>query len=217
MGIQIGLGQNPLADPLGPHVGVYIAALLCHHHLADELRRTGAESQTHARAEHLAEGPGIHHRAGGVEVLDGRHRFARDAQRAVGVILQHRHAVAHRQLVDGLALCQAGGVAGGVLEVGDAVEELGLLIPEDLFQSLQIHAVRLQRHTGQPRAEAAHGIVGAQKGGLLHRDHIALVAEQLCHELDDLLAAAGDNEIIRITHHRPLTVGVVPGGLRRGP
>ena len=203
-----------MAHPLGPDVGVHVAALLRHHNLVDQSPLRGAVGQPQPRAQDLAERARIHHRALGVKVLDGGQVLPRNAQLSVGVVLQHRHPVPHRQLVNRPALCKACGVAGGVLEIRDTVKKARLLgRRKHPLQRLQVRPVRLQGHALQPHAKASDGVVSPQKGRLLHRRRVALVAQKLCHKLNDLLAAAGNQDFVPRLYHRPAPVGKAAAGL----
>jgi hypothetical protein len=105
-----------------------------------------------------------------VERVEGRQVVALVAQLAVGGVLDDEEIVFRRELHDALAALEAQGDAGGVLEVGDEVEELVVLLVgaeflEEGLEEVDVDAVVVDRHAQR------HGAVGAE--GLRRRGRSA--------------------------------------------
>ena len=217
MGLEIVLGHNAVADNLGPHVGVDVLALLAHHHLLQDRLGPDGVAHPHAGGDDLGEGAGVDHHALGIQGLDGGHVLPGKAQIAVGVVLQDDDVVLPAQLIDFLALLQAHGDAGGVLEVGDGVQVLHVFLGvQGLLQLLGVDAVFLHGDAHQLGPVGAEGVQRADEAGGLAQDGVPLVEQSLGEEVHHLLGAAGDEDVVVLGAHMVLLGHVAHQVLAQG-
>ena len=104
--------------------------------LGDDLLRCAHIAHTETRRQDLGKAAGVDDTVFGVQALDGRNVCAGEPEIAVGVVLQNDEVILARQVVQTLALFQRHHSAGGVLEVGNHIDQLGAFACLDcLFQS----------------------------------------------------------------------------------
>ena len=160
-----------------------------------------------ARGEDLGEGAEVDDQALGVHALERGQILALEAQVAVGVVLDGGHAVLVDDLHELLAALQRPGAAGGVLEVGDDIDELDVRRGrEDLVQLFHDHAVLIGGDGDEVGLILLEGVDRAEIARALEHDVVARVEEELAQEVQALLAAGGDEDVAGIG------VDVVLGG-----
>lgn len=191
---------------------VHVGGLLAHHQLAQQnvvLANHGGHAQ--AGGDDLGEGVAVEHIALLVEALDGRQRLSAVAQVAIGVVLDEGHLVFVDQLGDAPAPLQGQGAAGGVLEGGDEVDQLGAVGADLLLQAFGDGAVLVGFHGGKAGAIGPKGLQGAQEGGVFHQHGVALVEQGLADQVQALLGAGHGQDVGRVGLD-----AVVAEELRRG-
>jgi hypothetical protein len=88
--------------------------------------------------------------------------------------------------------------AGGVLEVGDGVDELGSARPyaaQGLLQRVHAHAALVERHALHPRLVRGERLKSTDVGGPFGDHDVAGVEEDLRQEVEALLGARGDDDV----------------------
>ncbi len=114
------------------------------------------------------------------------------------IIFDDRNIVAvrkHKQLPAARA-GQAG--AGRVVEIGDGVNESGMVLLEQLLQSVHLHTLVIHGNTNHLEAKSAEQIQGACIGRAFHEDHISRVQQKLGDQGQGLLGAGRDENIVRV-------------------
>jgi len=132
-------------DVLVERPRMQIGPLLRQRQSPDHLGGCDDPADAQAGGEGLREGAQLDHAASGTR--DGeqtRQGVPLEAQRPIRVVLDERHAMRRRQRHEALAAFQREGHAGGILEVGHAVEELGLFA-QGRFQGGRIEARLVHR------------------------------------------------------------------------
>ena len=157
---------------------------------------------THTGSEHLGNGAQVDDpfRRPGV---DGGQRVGVEAQQPVGVVLQDEDVLAHADLCDAGAAFQGQGDARGVLVVGDGVEKLhrssGLLqVADGGFQRLGDETVGVHVDVNDVGLACAETSECAHIGGGFRQDDVSGVDEELGHEVEGLLGAGGDDDVVRV-------------------
>ena len=85
----------------------------------------GDVADAQARREHLRERADVDHAAVRIHAAERRQRIALEAQRRVGVVLDHEHVVADGELEHGRPPLERERRAARVLERRDHVDQLG--------------------------------------------------------------------------------------------
>ena len=144
---------HPLGDYHLHQLGrVNIARLLADGHLRDYRRGSDREADTDAGRKNLRERAGINDDSVLVEALYIRNIFARNAQIAVGVVLKNHNIVRFRELIELAALLERHRNARGILEVRNSIYHFCVrVLVKSLFESLDIHAVRIDGHADELR------------------------------------------------------------------
>ncbi len=142
--------------------------------LCDQLGRADEVADADAGANGLRERGGVDD-ALGVHREHRRQRLAAEAQRDVGVVLEHEEVVLGGEAEQRLALGQRQRVAGGVLEVGDDVGELRARLAggEQVRERVGVDPVGLQLDRVQRGAALAQREQRAVVGGALDDDVVA--------------------------------------------
>ena len=187
------LGQHHLAEDIGVQVG---GGLVAQQLLPQRLIAAADPADAHARSHDLGEG--AQHAALLAQLrAEAGAGLALEAQLAVRVVLQHQQiAVLEdfcRPVMNGLGV----GQAGGVLEVGDDVDQLGFgVLLHSLFQQLAVNAVAVDgdgQHLGVKHMER---LQCHQIGGVLHDDLVACIDHGSANHGQGLLGAVGDDDVI---------------------
>ena len=144
---------HPLGDYHLHQLGrVNIDRLLADSHLCDYSRGSDREADTDAGRENFRERAGINDDSVLVEALYIRNIFARNAQIAVGVILENHNIVCLGELIELAALLERHRNARGILEVRNSIYHFCVrVLVKSLFESLYIHAVRIDGHADELR------------------------------------------------------------------
>ena len=135
-----------LEQPLAERARALVGVLLRPDELGDELGRSRRPPEPHAGEERLRERPGLEHDVRR-EAPERRRSLTFEAEVAIRQVLEHEHAVPAGQLDERLAPLGRERHAGGVLEIGDRVDELRR------FPGSRASA-RARRRRGRPRRPA---------------------------------------------------------------
>ena len=156
-------------------------------------------TQTIAGSQNLGEGAQINDQALGVQALQSGHVFTFETQLAIGVILNDGNFVLVDNLHELMTAIQIPGTAGGVLEIGDDIDHLDLLGGgQNLLQLFHNHAAIIGGNFNELGLASLESVHGAQIGGAFQQHHIAGVQEHAGGEIQTLLAAGGDQNMIRV-------------------
>ena len=166
----------------------------------DQRRRQHQVTQAQRRKGDLAEGPDIQHPPLPIQRRQGCQRRAAVAVLAVVVVLDDPAAGALGPGQQLQAPRQAHDHAGGVLmrrgHIGQPT--VRQLREFDAIQSFIVH-----RHAMQLGPRHREGQSGRAVPGILHRDAIAGVHQQLCTKANALLRATGDHNLLRRAGQAP--------------
>ena len=209
MGLVVVLRHELVADDLGPDIGVHVLPLLADDHLLQQRLGRDCVADPHSGGDHLGEGAGVHHRALFIQGLDAGQILPRIPQVAVGVVLRDQDAVLLGERIHPAALVHTHGDAGRVLEIRDGVQELGVGVGlHRRLKHLYVDAVALQRHADQLGPERAEGVEGADEARRFAQHHVAGVDERLGQQLQRLLRAGGDQQVVKLPPHPVLLLHV---------
>ncbi len=117
------------------------------------------------------------------------------AQLAVGIVLDDRHAVPVSQFHQPHAPLQAEGGPARVLEIGQNVNELRS-DTQRFFKLVHDHPVFVGRYRDILCAIGIPGLKRSQVGGQFDHDVVTLIDEQPSEQIERLLRAGGDQDII---------------------
>ena len=178
-------------------VALQIGPLLDQHELAYQGGIAGDPADAVAGAEDLGEGAGDEHIAVLVKVLDAGQEIALKAQLAIGIVLNHGDAVTGAHFGQAAAALKAPGAAGGVLKVGDHVNQPGAGTGgEQFIEPVNDHALVIRGNLQKFTAVGAEGADSGQVGRAFAQHHIALIQENLAGQVQRLLGAVGDQHLI---------------------
>ena len=194
--LQIGGGRC-----LRQHAGVGIAELLAH----DGLRKQGGgrcqPADTQAGRHDFAQAAAMRQPVCAAGHLWGQRQQAGrwrriEIQIAIRVIFYHQHLILRGQLQDALAALQRQRGAAGVAEGGNQVNELGFVRGDQCLQLIRLHAVGICGGSQGLRAVQAKALDGREKGGRFHNHLVAGRDHALRDQIQRLLAARGDDELL---------------------
>ncbi len=134
-----------------------------------------------------------------VRLVDDRHRADPPQERGVLLAL----GVGHQ-------------VAGGVLEVGDQVGELGPRLAHDPVDRVEVPAVDVHRYAGQPRAGAAQRLEGVGIARRLDEHAVTSAHQALRHDGEGRQGAGHDHDLGRVGRQSARVVRRGDGLLERG-
>jgi hypothetical protein len=160
----------------------------------------------------------------------GRGRRRVKPQVAIGVVLDQRQAQLGRLGHQRCAARLAHGAPGGVLEIGQHVQETGLAgAGADLGGQVgNVHAFVVTGHAHHLGLHWCEGLQGAQVGGGFHQNAAVGVDQDLGDQVQALLRTGGDQHLGRVHvpgqavgHHlaqrrKAFAGGVLQGALRVG-
>ena len=179
-----------------------VHALLADDHLSKQQRACYHRcAQPQARGDVLGEGGHIHHPALRIEGLDRGQRLAGIAQVAVGVVLGDDHAVLGSQRRQGLSTLQRQRDAGGVLERGNHVHQLRVVLPDERLRRLHDHALVVGGHGDQLRVVFPHGLYRPEEGGTLAQHHVARIHQHLQQQVEGLATALHRKDLGSVAVH----------------
>ncbi len=182
------------------------------HELVAHRVRGGRPADPQTGREGLGERAEVDH-ALVVHRAQRRQRLGVETQQAVGVVLQHQHAVTPGHLEHARPPLERERHARGVVEVGDGVQQLhgaagGVQRGEGAVEGVRVEPVVVHRGVDDL------GLVGAEDperadvaGGLGDHD-VARVAEHPGDQVERLLRAGGDHDVVGVRadallgHHR---------------
>ncbi len=132
--------------------------------MVSDLSKT-RKPRRNAGAMTLEKLPGIQDAAFGVHRLDGRDILTREAQLAVGIVLEDGDIVPAGKLIDLFALFERGRDAGGILEGRNGIEQLCVRVrlQRGLESASMSMPSLLHRHADELRAVGTEGIQTADK------------------------------------------------------
>jgi hypothetical protein len=147
--------------------------------------------------------PGVDDELAAVERAQRRQRRALVAQQAVRVVLEHEQLALGGDLDEAAPAWQGHRHAARVLERRDRVDELrpaalALEAVERLLEQVDAHPVVVHVDLHDVGLVGAEGGHGARVGRRLGDDDVARVDERLADEVDDLLAARRDEDVLGV-------------------
>ena len=179
--------------------GVQVSALFNLHELSQQLVLSSDPAKTQARAEDLGEGAQEHNQALGIQGFQGRQDFALIAQLAIGVILNNGQVVLINNFHKCFTALHGPGTAGGVLEVRNYIDEFAVGSGcQNLVQLFGNQAAVIGGNFHKFRLVSVEGVQSAQVGRAFAEHNVAGVQEQLTNEVQALLGASGNQDIIRV-------------------
>lgn len=138
----------------------------------------------------------------GGQLGDGGAGAPFEAQLAVGVVFHHQQIVAHQALRQGFPVGAAVGYTARVLEVGHAVEQPGAgALLQQRIQRGQIQPLFRQGDGLEIRLIDGERLDGAKVARLFDDEILPLVHQHLAQQIQRLLGAAGDEDVVRIDGH----------------
>jgi len=88
-----------------------------------------------------------------------------------------------------------------IVEVRYEVDELWFATCDERFELLDAHAIVVASHHLEIDLVAAEDLKGREVARVLHRDDIALIEQHLAHQIDALLRAGRDQQIVGAKAH----------------
>ena len=186
-----------------------------HHHLPQRpgaaVRLAGQHAAQHRPRRHhvakaqggrqgLGKGADVQNVVAVVQAIDGRRPLTFPDQVGVALVLEDRHAVFAAEAQHLVTTFHAEHRAGGVLQGGDGVDELGsdavaAKVGERSGQGVHAHAVFVQWNANHVHVQLAppahHALIREQLGD----DSVAGFQQDLVDELDALVGARGDEDV----------------------
>ncbi len=138
----------------------------------------------------------------GASLAIGGEMLPFEAQLAVGVIFHHQQLVAHQSLGQCLAVGTAIGDTARVLEVGHAVEQFGIgAACQQRIQRRQIQTLFFKGDRLEGGLVDRKGLNSAKVTRLFDDEILPLIDQHLAQQIQRLLGAAGDQDVVRIDLH----------------
>ena len=195
-GLQVLRGRG-----LGKGAGVGVAELFAHGRLGQQRARRNHPAHTQAGAQYLAEAAAMRQQLAAARhrlaqrQQAGRRRFA-EVQITIRVVLDDQGLVLHRQFQHAAAALGAQHGATGVAKGRDQVDELGSVLGDQRFQAVHLHAVAVDRRADQIGAVQAEALDRREKGRTFDDHLVARVDQRLAQQVQRLLAAGGDDQLL---------------------
>src|SRR5215210_6321744 len=206
VGAPVGVLEVGVDHHLREVRGAEVSPLLADVDLVQYPRLGVHPTQAHAWGENLGERPEIYHPVHDALLLlferrQGRERLALEAEHPVWVVLDDDEvelAGYLEQLPPALGHQRH---PGGVLEVGDGVDELDVkALLAGFVQGLaggdRDHAGPVHRDVRYARPVGGEGVQGAGVGRTLAEDRVPLVEEDLGDEVEPLLGSGRDEDVL---------------------
>src|SRR5262249_37321168 len=174
----------------------------------DGNRRSNDPADAQTRKGNLGEAVDMNDDVGTVELLERRNSLVAGMQTRVNVILDDGNLVTRSELKNLAARGERHRDAGGILKVWREQNELDAIGGKRGFESFEIDAeqssgLRSRAHWNTQAANACtvEDSEGAGIGRILEDDGIAWTQEGLTNEVEGLLAAVGDQEVLVADEH----------------
>ena len=196
MGLQASGFRELEQHRLGKLVGMQVGCLLGLAQAVDEGLRPDHPAHPQARETHLGKAAKQDGAAVFIQLLDGRQRLAFVAQIAIGVVLDHRHARRARRLEHLAPGRQRQGCARGVLEIRGHHQEARPLALQHALQLRDIQPFRAHRNAHKLSANSGQQVLQARVDGVLDRYRVAGPQHHAADEVERLLTAIGDDQIV---------------------
>ena len=184
--------QHPLAERARALVGVLLAG----NELRDDLRGPGCPAEPDTRQKSLGGRPCLHDHVRS-ERPQARQRFVAEGQLAVRNVLDDEEAVAARELDERLAALGREGNAGGILVVGDRVEQLRpQAVRQTPLELVHLEPVLVHRHGHDLGLEPPEGHDRAEIRRPLDDHRVTTVEERLADQLERFDPPARDQQLV---------------------
>ena len=128
MSVEVVLGEYSVAYHLSKDIGVNVRYLLAYYYLGDYLGSSCNEANSHAGGDHLGEASCVNNSALSVKRLDRGDILACKSQFAVGVVFKDNEVILAGKVINSLSAGSGHTSSRGVLEVGDNIKELDVLV-----------------------------------------------------------------------------------------
>ena len=186
---------------LGKGAGVGIAELLAHGGLGQQLGLGNQPAQAQAGRQHFAERAAMRQQvaAAGHGVSQGQQRGRRgltEVEVAIGVVFHHQRVVFDGEFQHPLAPLQAQHDTAGVAEGGNQVDKFGLVLGDEFFELIGLHAMGIDGRADQLCAIQPEALDGGQKGRAFDNDLVAGRNHGFAEQVKRLLAAGGHDELL---------------------
>jgi hypothetical protein len=206
VGAPASLGEVLAHEVLGQGGGAEVGGLLAEHDLLHHRGRRHRPAQADARREDLGEGAQVEDVVAAFELIERREGVALVAEQAVGVVLGDQDLVLARQLDQAAAALEGERDPGRVLEAGHRVDELRTAAlrgepREGELELVEAHAFVVALDLDHVRLVAAEDRHRAGVGGGLADDRIAGIYQRLRDQIDRLLTAGGDDDVLGLGQH----------------
>ena len=171
-----------------------VGGLLDLHQLGAQRRRSDDVAQAQAGRQHFGEGAHVHG-ALGRQRTNRRRRLAVVGQRAIGVVFEDQEVEFARFLRQTVTAVLGEQAAGRILEVGQAVEELGAA--HRRVERLGDQTILVRSHRDELRPEQRERLQGAEVGRRLDQHPVARIDHRLGQQIKPLLRTGNDQHFVR--------------------
>ena len=125
-----------------------------------------------------------------------RWRCIAKVQIAVGIVFHQQHLVLDGQLQHLLAALQRERGTARIAERGNQIDQLGLVLDDQLFERIGLHAFAVDRRADDFRAIEAKALDGREEGRAFDDHLVAGVDHGLADQVQRLLAAGGHDHLL---------------------
>ena len=175
-----------------------IGALLPDGAFADNILLPVKIPKPQSGADDLGKTAAVDHIAFPVKALDGRECLTRIAKIAVGIVLHHQKMILCRQFRNFAAALQRKRPAGGILEAGNHIKQLRVILAGSFFQCIDQNAVFIAGNGNQIGLVQPKGLHISQKGGAFHQHRIPRIEERLAKQIHAGRASRGRQHVRRL-------------------
>ena len=137
-----------------------------------------------------------------VQLFEGGRRFAVIAQIAISVVLDHGYTRHARRFEKRLPGRQGQSGAGGILKIRCHHQEARPFALQYALQMRRVHTVGAHRDADQLRTHAGQQILQTGVDRIFHRDGVARPQQDAPDQVERLLAAVGDEEVVARARER---------------
>ena len=197
--IQVVLFHVSICNTLVKVRGVQVSALFDFNKLAQQAVLSCNPAKTQARAEDFGEGAQEHNQAFGIHRFQRRQDSAFIAQFAVRIIFEYRQVVFVNYFHEFLTAFHGPGTAGRVLEVRNYIDKFAVRSGgQDFIQLFRNQTTVIGRNLNKFRLVSVECVQSAKVGRAFAQNNVAGIQEQLACEVQALLRAGGNQNVIRI-------------------